>query len=151
MRYDFEMPLAESLANFLRGHLDAAMQAECPVVAFTDPMSLDEAHRIVVRVLGGESDALSCATIAARAVVIVKSRWTQPTLQNDFVEHSARTNAVRDALAAGDLLDRLALSPVTGLAYDFVFPTRTMSTEIFTEGWIVSETELTIKIHVTEE
>jgi len=47
---DIETAISEAVKALLVANVAEAFQADCPVVTFYDPMSIDEANRCVVQV-----------------------------------------------------------------------------------------------------
>jgi len=149
-RYDVEWAAAPVFAQYLLNKLDPAIVASAPVITFFDPMSGDEAQRIVVTVLKGNSQKESPANYAFACKVTVKSRWAKSTVQNDMAAHFDRTNWVRDVLSANTLvndLNAIAAAPLSGvfvggggLVFDFIQPRRDFDTDVRENGWIYSDT-----------
>jgi hypothetical protein len=153
MRYDIENAAADVVVAYLRSVVDAAIQnvddkdgnPQSIIVTFYDPMSVDEANRIVVRCPDGETMKESMANGGLSVEVGIKSQWKQPTIEADFEAHFARVAEVRDKLFPVDLIERLnaaaaaADPPITGIGIDYVAQGRKLYTDV-REGWLYSET-----------
>lgn len=142
-RYDFEIAMSGVVVDYLVDRLDATVTDKCPVVSFIDPMSIDEADRIIVLPPSGETIPESTGNFAGQVDVAVKTRWTQPTLADCMARHFNRLRAVRDKLFAPDIIAALdALGD--GIGIDFVQPRKAFTTKVTTDNWIYSETNLTV-------
>ena len=151
MRYDVETALSGLLVAYLGDLMDPALAcvppattAPCLIVDFTDPMSIDEANRIIVQVPTAKTTARMAGTWSARANVIARSRWTQATLKRDYAAHAERVNELRDKLCPADMVDRMAAYQPPGMTIVSVDPAREYSTRVFTNFWIESEAGFTV-------
>lgn len=149
MRWDLEIPMAAIVTNYLRAIVDTAIQADCMIVDFTDPMSLDAAHRVVIACTRGSTDADSPGNGEITVETTIKSLWAQATLQADFSAHFARVNEVRDKLMPSDLVDRLNAFAPSGLVIDYVQPKRDFDTSIKVDTWIVGTFNFVVNYHQT--
>jgi len=138
------------LVDYLVAVVAPAIQATCPAVSFFDPMSIDEANRIVVDVPSVETNPASPGNIIVRADCVIKSQWAQPTYAADRAAHFERVNEVRDKLMPSDLRTRLALFAPDGIGIEYVQPRRQFSTTL-REGWIVSDLNLTVQCYLTAQ
>lgn len=142
-RYEPEWALAEIFESYLDEVLDEELFSKSPVVTFFDPMAQDEAERVVVLVHDVETSADGVSNFAAVVEVTVKSQLKKPTLAEDMAAHFERTKAVRDVLCATNLMTELDAVD-DGLGVDGVNKRRGMRTQL-ADGWIYSETKLTVK------
>jgi hypothetical protein len=150
MRYDSETAAAQMVADYLLAVLDPSTVAASPVVTFYDPMSIDEANRIVVMVPSVDTDPACPGNLSVTLECVVKSQWAQPTISTDRDSHFEKVNDVRDKLMAADMPTRLAAYEPAGLGVSYVQPRRQFSTRIM-EGWYVSESGLRIQCFVKQE
>ena len=143
MRWDIEIAISQIVADFLTSVLDGDLLAACPAVTFFDPMSVDEANRIVVQIPDGETGADDPGTGAVMVNLVVKSQWKQAGGKEDMATHFDRVNKVRDQMMRADLKDQLnALAP-SGVGIAFVQPKRSFHTTI-RQGWTVSEDQIQV-------
>lgn len=148
IRNDIEVIVADMVAAYLQATLAAETQADCPVVSWHDPMSIDDANRVVVMVPQCVSAEENPGNYECTVEVGIKSQWSQPTVAADKESHFARVDAVRDALWTDTLVaDLAAQSTVVGV--NFVSPRRNHTTKIV-DGFFYSETALTIHIYTRE-
>lgn len=150
MRYDSETASGQMVAEYLAAVLDPSTVAASPVVTFYDPMSIDEANRIVVMVPSVDTDPASPGNLSITVEVVVKTQWTEPTVANDRAAHFERVNDVRDKLMAANMPTWLTVYEPAGLGLSYVQPRRRFSTRIM-EGWFVSETSIQLQCFVTME
>jgi hypothetical protein len=152
MRFDVEIATAELVAAYLKGAVDEEVLPSdaCPVVTFFDPMSVDEADRVVVMVPSADTSTESPGNFNANVECGIKTQWKQKTLAADFGKHFARVKEVRDKLFPSDLIDQLIAASPNGLGVDFVQPRRQFITRI-SEGWIYSETAFQINCFAKTE
>lgn len=149
IRNDIELVLADTVTAYLQAVLSAETQAVCPVVSFHDPMSVDEADRIVVLVPQCVSEDYSLGNFECTMEIAVKTQWTQPNGSTNKATHFSRLDAVADALTTGSLIvDLQALSAEVGINH--VSNKRARSTKIYDNGFIVSEIGLTVHAFTTE-
>ena len=150
-RYDFEFPVAEVLAQFLDANIDESITENCPVVTFFDPMSIDDANRIIILINDGETMAESPANCEITAEVVVKSQWSQAEMTANFKAHQERVNVVRDRLLAPSLQADMNVALLThGVYVDFLQPRRNYSSSVYQEGFITSSTRLRINCFAVE-
>lgn len=143
MRYDAEIVVSQAVVDYLRSIVDLDIQAVSPVVTFFDPMSVDEANRVVVFAPAGETNVEAAGHFGLEVECGLKSRWAQPSVAEDFQGHFERVNEVRDKICPADLLDRINAQMPSGAALDFVNPGRTFTTAI-RQGWIYSESRFRV-------
>ena len=146
MRRDFEIPLAQLVVDYLNsvcavqvgGVLDAKL---CPMVTFYDPMSVDDADRVIITVPHGETYAEQGGNFKAVVNTYQKTLWTQKTLADDMTKHFARVNEVRDKYFAPDIVDQMEILAPDGIAVLFVNPRMQFETKTLGEkgGWITSD------------
>lgn len=159
MRYDIETVLAGAVTALLGSLVPKDIAclptetktANCLIVDFTDPMSIDEANRIVALVPSAETGVEIGSEFTARIEVLVKSRWAKPTMAADYSAHNARVKSVRDKLMPVDLATRLDAKMPSGAKLDFASKRRSFSTRVYDNGWITSETAFTVNGHFTTE
>ena len=159
MRYDIETVLAGAVKDLLASLVPKeiaclpteAKTANCLIVDFTDPMSIDEANRIVAIVPSAETGAEIGCEFTARIEVLVKSRWAKPSMTADYAAHNARVKSVRDKLMTEDLAARLDGQMPTGAKLNFASKRRAFSTRVYDNGWMTSETAFTVNGHFTTE
>lgn len=151
MRYDVETALAQVFANYLQSTVEPAKLKDCPIVTFFDPMSVDDANRIIVFCPHCQSDPTTVGNFDARLEIGVKSQWTQENIKNDFDAHFQRVNEVRDKIWPAGLMAALQDSAVAveGLLIEYVQPRRDMTTSIKKEGWLYSETGFQVRCMAT--
>ncbi len=156
MRRDIEIPLAELVVNYLNsvcavqagGVLDATI---CPIVTFYDPMSVDQADRVIITVPHGETYAEQGGNFKALVETYQKTLWTQKTLADDMAKHFARVNEVRDKYFAPNIIDLMSDLPVAGITVGFVNPRMQFNTKTLGErgGWITSETAFELQGYIS--
>jgi hypothetical protein len=153
MRWDVEQAAASVIAAYLQGSVAPTTSGPSPIVTYFDPMSVDEANRIVIFVPSGET-MLECAGDGTLAIEVgIKSRWLQPTVNADFAAHWSRVKDVRDSLFPSDLATRLnnaaaAMNPaMTGFVVNFIKPVRAFHTRVM-DGWLYSETSFQMTYYV---
>jgi hypothetical protein len=150
MRYDIETAVAQCFADYLKSTVEAPILAICPVVTFFDPMSIDDAHRIIVHCDTAQSDPTSVGNFDCRVSVDVKSQWTQENIAVDFQAHFRRVNEVRDKLWPAILLASLQALQSDGLLIEYPQPRRDLSTKIFKDSnFLLSETAFNVRAMVT--
>lgn len=163
MRYDIENAAAAVVVAYLRSIVDPAVHLVkgrgdeyfSIIVAFYDPMSVDEANRIIVQCPNGETMPESMANGSMTVEVGIKSQWTQKTIVADFAAHFARVAEVRDKLFPSDLIERLnaaaaaAVPPITGIGIDYVAQGRKLHTDV-REDWIYTETGFTMNYFMSD-
>jgi len=69
--------------------------SNCPVVTFIDPMSIDDANRIVVMSPDATTMVESPGNCEVTIEVGIKSQWAQPSMAADYAAHFQRVNVVR--------------------------------------------------------
>lgn len=148
MSFSPEDAVAETVVAYLRAMVDPDIQALCPVVSFMDPMSIDEAHRVVVEVPAVATNAASPGSMTATVECGVKSQWSQPTLAADKAAHFARVAEVRDKLMPASLAAALAEYAPAGTGINYAQPRRQFATRVAT-GWFYSSATLQIEIYNT--
>jgi hypothetical protein len=156
MRYDLEIPVAKLFADYLNaqcnispgGVLDTTL---CSIVTFYDPMSIDEADRVIVTVPDAETYPEQGGNFDATVEIYQKTLWTQKTIQAAMTLHFLRVNEVRDKLFAPDIIARMVGIEPAGLVVNFVNPRMRFSTKTIGDdgGWIASETTLAVKGYQT--
>ncbi|MGN6552528.1 MAG: hypothetical protein ACTHLW_02185 [Verrucomicrobiota bacterium] len=139
MRYDAEIVLSSAVAAYLSSILSKETKDRWPAVTFFDPMSVENADRIVVMVPSAMTMAEQPGKFVASVECVIKTEWKQATLAKNFQDHFACINETRDKLCPPDLMDRLNAVIEPGAELDFVQPARKFSTIVRT-GWIASET-----------
>lgn len=147
MRYDAEMTLAQTIADYLNDVVYDPFRAASPIVTFFDPMSQDEANRIIVIVPSADTNVEDAATFMCEAEIGNKTILSQPTMQQDFADHYARVNAVRDKFYPTDLVSRLQAKAPDGFKINYVNPARKFVTQI--GDYLYSALHLSIKCYVT--
>jgi hypothetical protein len=161
-RYDFEMPLAQGIADYLADECNpsivcappaagAAATADCLIVPFMDPMSIDDANRVVVEVPFGSTPAEYGVEFEAQAAITVKSQWTQKTLAADMAAHFARVNEVRDKFFSATLAPDVDAMIPDGIMVDFAQQKRNFKTTIFNNGFVTSEADLVFNCHFVDK
>ena len=148
MRYDIETAAAEMFAGYLKALCSVAdgyvMDAKkCPIVTFFDPMSVDDADRLVVMCPDSDIDTADTGRFKATMDIGLKKMWTQPNIDEDFSVHFQRVKDVRDKLMAKDIIARLDPFLPDGMVVDFVQPRRQFKTHIAESTqakWIFSGT-----------
>ncbi len=153
MRNDFEKAVAESLVAYLAATLDSAITDVAPVVAFFDPMSIDDANRIVIACESGETKQSGATAAVVETKVEVKSLLRDPSMTSDVAGHFERVNAVRDLFNLAEPFDEsIAAYNVAGIAITNVEPRRRFSTDMNrSSGFITSELVIQIHCHTTTE
>lgn len=146
MRYDFEIAGAQIVADYLSEVLDASITNICPVVTFFDPMSVQDAHRIVVMVPNGSTDSAQPGSAEMLVEVGVRSRYRQTIIQQDFADHFERLNAVRSALFVENLAAVLDIGSPAGIGICHATNKKDFQTNIYGEGWIYSQTSFRITL-----
>lgn len=159
MRLDIEVAAAELFAEFLKkyastqpGQVTDALA--CPVVTFFDPMSVDDADRVVVMCPDAETDAAEPGHFTATVDVGIKTLWKQASIKADFLKHFARVKDVRDKLNAVGIIGLLTPLMPAGMALDFVNPKKRFKTHIAESSaakWIYSGAEFEIAGYFTAE
>lgn len=142
MRYDAEMAVAQMVADYLTANVASFDASVCPIVTFFDPMSIDEANRVVVMVPSVSTDVAHPGSFVATVEVGIKSRWAQESVATDFENHFGRSNDVRDKLMVASPWTHLTAP--AGIGLHFVQPVRQFSTRITEDHWIYSDVTLTI-------
>ena len=146
MRFDPEIALADTLTGYIKSILSGDIFETCPAVTFFDPMSIDDADRIVVQVPSCDTMAESAGNFDLIAEVGIKTQWAQVSVTDDMKKHFDRVSALRDILSASNIKDRLESFQPDGFKVDFVNPSRAGSTKVF-EGWIFTDTKMQIAAH----
>lgn len=144
-----EIDSASAVAEYLKEVLLSGsfpdIQDECPVVTFYDPMSIDEANRIVVMIGSAQSRPEQAGAYIVDVEIGVKSRWSQATVKDDFKNHFDRAQAVREALWVKALADNLEQCAPEGLGINFVSPNRMLKHDSYgtnPTGWLLTTTTL---------
>lgn len=96
MRHDFEKAVVDSVKAYIDAVLDDESCEGIPVVTFFDPMSLDDADRIIVVCEQGDTKIAGPSNVVCLVEVGVKTLKHESTLQADIETHFHRVNAVRD-------------------------------------------------------
>jgi hypothetical protein len=148
-RYDMEPLVSAALVEYVKETVDPAILKDCPAVTFYDPMSVDDASRIVIQCHEGETLGDLPANFNATVECVVRSQWCQETLPADLQKHWDRVNKVRDTLFYPAMVEGINAKAVA-LAVTWVAPRRGFHTSIM-EGWAVSTTTLTLKGHFTDK
>lgn len=142
MRTDLEIVVADCFANYLKSVVSGETQAACPVVTWTDPMSIDEADRIIVDVPSCSGSTEIKGNDDCTIHIGVKTQWAQATITEDRDRHFARVGEVRNALSVKSLAEELQpFSDVVGI--NFVQPGWAQSSKVV-EGFFHSETQITV-------
>lgn len=147
---DPEFLLAEVVAGWLRDQVSTETQEACPVVEFSDPMSVDAADRIVVMVPSGESDEEWGGNGTFQLDIGIKTQWQQSDIDADFAKHRARIKEVRTILWDSDLQTSLETQSDGQIGVSFVHPKRGFKTQVY-DGWLYTETNLTVQIYLKEQ
>lgn len=157
MRYDIEVASAKMFADYLEElcstDVGQIMDAKaCPIVTFFDPMSVDDADRLVVMCPDAVIDVNDRGCFAATIDIGIKTLWTQATIKKNFDIHFQRVNDVRDKLMPNDIIDRLTPFFPTGMVVNFVQPRRNFKTHIAESSaakWIYSSSVFDINGYFT--
>lgn len=151
MRHDFEKAAAETVAAYLEAVLESTLQEAAPVVTFFDPMSLDDASRIVVICESGETKEAGPGNALVQVEVGVKTPWTQPTLSTDVSTHFERVNAVRDAFTVADPSAAVQAYSVSGIDLSHIDSVRRFETVMDRDGaFLYSSIELNCHVNTEE-
>lgn len=158
-----ETLLAQIVVDYLGVELDSEIVGQgdkamltvfdgaCGLVTFFDPMSIDEADRIVVECTDGETMSEAPANGIFQIEVGLKTQCAQKTLKADYQKHFDRLNALRDNLFSPTLAeDLLTHCPGTGIYIEFVQPRRSLSTKATTDFWMYSGTVFRINSHARD-
>ncbi len=149
---DIEWVLAAVIASYLSTNLDQSITVTCPVVTWYDPMSQDDASRIVVTVPDGETEDDIVGNGDFSVEVNVKSQWTQPTLAADQATHRNRVVAVRSLLWTDTLIADIGTAAAAldeSVGINMVYYKRRMRTEVM-DQWLDTVTTLRFNIFSTE-
>lgn len=141
-RFDVEWALAPLFAQELINLLPDDAKTVSPVVTYFDPMSVDEANRIVVEIPTVTLQPESPGNFGGTCKVTAKSQWTQKTVKNDFTSHFSRVSMLRQALLSDELMDdvnALAAAGQIGITLDYIQPKREFETKVAEHGWIYSD------------
>lgn len=157
MRYDIEDSVTKIFADYLSVAASTAVGQvcdpnRCPIVTFFDPMSVDDADRIVVRCPDAVTDPADMGRFSAEIEVGIKTLWTQVNIKKKFSEHHQRVNDIRDKLMAPSIIALLATVTPAGVALDFVHPRKHFKTHVAESTqakWIYSETSFSINGYFT--
>ena len=149
--YEAEWAVAQIFAQYLDEVLPAENNEpfqKCPCVTFFDPMAQDEADRVVIFIHQVDAPADGAANFVATVEVTIKSRNTQPKMEDDVKRHFARVKLLRGALCDAGML--AALDGIdSGLGVNYVNNGRQFRTDV-AKGWIYSETRLEVKCFARE-
>lgn len=151
MRYDIEFPLAQLFASYLTaqcatfagGVLDPVL---CPIVTFFDPMSVDSADRVIVKVPSADTMPECGGNFKATIEVYQKTQWHQATLKAEMLAHSQRINEVRDKLQSSQIIALMTPLMPAGLSITWVNPRMAFTLNTYGDkgGWIASETTIMV-------
>lgn len=144
-RYDIEGIVADTLSAYLSAQLGSGVTTTCPVVTFYDPMSVDEASRIVVLAPDAASREEAAGNFTVRVEIGIKSRWAQASAGTDWTTHMSRVNLVRGVLWDADLAASLHTEANGLIGVNFVQPERKITTDV-REGWYYTPTTLTLEV-----
>lgn len=150
MRNDIEKAVVETVVAYASATLDQDFVAGIPVVAFYDPMAIDDADRIIVSCEIGETKQSGPSNAVVQVEVGVKTRLEQPDMADAISGHFVRVNAVRDIFNVSSLEDELHENAADGIAITNVEPVRRFGTTM-SDGSAYSRLEMNVHCHTTEE
>lgn len=144
-----EFLLAGVVADYLRENVSQEIQSAAMIVDFTDPMSIDDANRIIVQVPSGSSDESHAGNGEFEVEIGIKSQWAQASINEDFAAHKARVREVRSWLWSATLAEDLNTAGGDVIGVDFVQPQRGFKSEVY-DGWLFTDTTLKVHINLKE-
>ncbi len=143
MNLDLEWKLSPLLASYFRKQLAKTTTDTSPVIAFFDPMAIDEANRIVIESPKALVDRSSADNFSAAVKITVKSQLGQIGTLEDLKAHFQRVNEVR-----GKLFGDTFCADVSALSAEVVItdclPKFEFETDYTRVGFIFSETTITL-------
>lgn len=143
---DPEWILPPILVALFQAGISASVIDPAQIVSWFDPMSVDEADRIVVIVPDGQSEDYAVGNAQMTVEVGVKTQWAQSTLTSaDVARHRARVVAVRSLLWVDTLVADLTALAAGAMGFNFIQPQRQFKTEVNAQSlW----SQVTIKAEI---
>ena len=144
-RLDIEGLVADTVCDYIKATLSAAIQATCPVVTFHDPMSIDDANRIIVMVPSGITPDYAPGNFSVSLEVGTKTQWSQMSMQTDWTNHMAAVSAVRNILWDDGLEAALDTQAADAIGFNRAMPDRRIATEV-REQWYYTPTVVNLEV-----
>lgn len=134
------------------------INTDCLIVTFYDPMSIDEANRIIVMCDEAETDVNDPGSVALSVEIGIRSRWRQDTIKADFDQHFARERELGKWIFDQTIVDKLETArqmllvgadPGITTMIDFIQPKKYINRVTTTDYWIYYTIKFAVQGHNT--